>query len=83
MKSAIKRTVLHYYVALQLSAGALAPLGVPLSDDGPAPIVRRYQVESGWQFDPREVISVGRQTAILTLPDHAKTRPSGDRFLPN
>lgn len=69
LKHPFLRSAFNYYVALKLSAGAIAPLGMPLFSDEPAPIVRRYSRTGASMWDPREVVRVGRQQAVLTLPE--------------
>jgi hypothetical protein len=66
------RSVIHYYVALKLSAGAVAPMFGLQLENPPAPIVRRYFSPDETFWDPREMVSVGAEKGILTLPhgDH-------------
>jgi hypothetical protein len=79
---AIKRAVLHYYIALQLGAGAIAPLNLPAMDDGPPPIVRKYFDNAEWRFDPREIVQVGGSAAILTLAEPmSETAASSQLYL--
>lgn len=80
---ALGRSLLHYYIALKLSAGSIAPLGLPAYLDAPPPIVRRHQRDlNGW--DPREIVRLGDAVSVLTLPaepDSEAVRPA--RFLLN
>lgn len=62
------RAILHYYVALTMSAGSVAPLPWTLSLDGPAPIVRKYIHRGSEKWDPREAVNVDNGFAILTSP---------------
>ena len=72
LRNAIKRSMLHYYVALQMSAGAIAPLHLSAVEDGPPPIVRRYQTHNASPWDPREIVRVNGQSAIVLLPDSSE-----------
>lgn len=68
MINAVYRSILHYYMALSMSAGVVAPLPWTLSLDGPAPIVRKYVRSGTDRWDPRETILVGGRVAIVTQP---------------
>lgn len=72
LRTKMYRSVIHYYVALKLSAGAVAPMFGPLFENPPAPIVRRYFRPDETRWDPREMISAGMGLGIVTLS-------SGDR----
>ncbi len=80
---AFGRSLLHYYIALKLSAGAIAPLGLPAHLDAPPPIVRKYRRDfGGW--DPREIIRVGNAVSVLTMPaEHDQESPGPARFMLN
>ena len=80
---AIKRSVLHYYVALQLSAGAVSLLDIPLVHDTPAPIVRLYATAQAGRWDPREIVVVGCEAAIITTSMHVTDRPRYGSGFPN
>lgn len=73
------RSLLHYYIALKLSAGAIAPLGLPAHFDSPPPIVRRHRRETGG-WDPREMIRIGDTVAVLTLPADHDANADGPAF---
>jgi hypothetical protein len=68
LRTQMYRSVIHYYVALKLSAGAVAPMFGPQFENPPTPIVRRYVHADGTQWDPRETVSVGTRRGIVTLP---------------
>lgn len=77
------RSALNYYIALRLSAGVVAPLGIQAILESPPPIVRRHQRSvDGW--DPREVIRLGGSTAVITVRNNVQnTGDAGGRILPN
>lgn len=62
------RSVIHYYVALKLCAGSVGPMFGPQFENPPAPMVRRCFRQSDAHWDPREIVSVGGRTGVLTLP---------------
>lgn len=66
MRNSVKRWLLHYYIALQLGAGAATQLSIVSLDEGPPPIVRPYRDQYSGPWDPREVITTGRKSAIVT-----------------
>lgn len=68
VRSAVSRSILHYYVALKLSAGAIAPMFGPQFLDSPPPIVRRLMHPGETTWDSREVVTVRDQQAVVTLP---------------
>lgn len=72
LRPQIYRSVIHYYVALKLSAAAVSPMFGPQFEAPPTPIVRRHFSPDETRWDPREMVSVGTETGIVTLS-------SGDR----
>jgi hypothetical protein len=68
LRTTLRRSIVQYYVALKLSAGAVAPMFDLHLEDQPAPIVRRYRQPGYAHWDAREVVSMGATSAIVTLP---------------
>lgn len=68
LKNTVLRSILNYYVALKLSAGAVADIDWPILDDGPAPIVRRYIQPGKAHWDPREILMLDGKAAVVTVP---------------
>lgn len=66
LRQTISRALVQYYLALKLSAGAISPIYVTQVESDPAPIVRPYSRDGAGLWDPREVVSVGRASAIVT-----------------
>ena len=77
MRNTVKRWLLHYYIALQLGAGAVTQLSIISLDEGPPPIVRPYRDLYSGPWDPREVITTGRTSAIVTTSRHFGAESSG------
>lgn len=75
MRNSVKRWLLHYYIALQLGAGAVTHLGVLSLDDGPPPIVRPYRDLLAGPWDPREVVTTRHGPAIVTTRNHDYPQP--------
>jgi hypothetical protein len=76
--NSLYRWLFHYYIALTLSAGAVAPMigSTPLG--APAPIVRRYVQPGANLWDPRESVVVHHgRLAIVTAPMDRQQRYSG------
>lgn len=69
------QSLIHYYVALKLSAAAVAPMFGPELDHQPVPIVRKSIMSGETQWDPREIVSVGGETGVVTLPHGAHRGP--------
>ncbi len=76
MRSSIYRAFIHYYVALKLSAGAVSPMFGPQFQDQPVPLVRRYIQQGDTLWDAREIVTDGRNPAIVTLPYSSSQRVS-------
>ena len=68
VRTTIRRSIVQYYVALKLSAGAVAPMFDVHLQESPAPIVRSYRQPGDVNWDAREVVMLGTQSAIVTLP---------------
>lgn len=68
VRSAVSRSILRYYVALKLSAGAIAPMFGPQLMDSPPPIVRRLMHPGETTWDARELVTLRNQQAVVTLP---------------
>ena len=64
--NALYRWLFHYYVALTMSAGAVAPMIGPAPLDAPPAIVRRYVQPGAGRWDPRESVLVHGRVAVLT-----------------
>lgn len=64
----LRRALLNYFIALSMNAGMATPLAWTPSLDGPPPIVRRYWQPGTGHLDPREVVSVGAASAVVTNP---------------
>lgn len=68
MLEPLRRALLHYYIALTMSAGMATPLAWVPSLDGPPPIVRRSRQPGAGQLDPCEIVSDGTVSAVVTRP---------------
>lgn len=74
LRNTARQSLVRYYVALKLNAGAVAPILGPFIDKSPSPIVRRYSQPHISRWHPLEIISVGNRTGIITM---AGTRQAG------
>lgn len=82
LRTRMYQSLIHYYVALQLSAAAVAPMFGAEFDHEPAPIVRKSFAWSETRWDPREVVSVGGETGVVTLA-HRVDRLSSASLISN
>lgn len=74
----LRECILHYYLALRLSAAASVPMSFTFDQlDSPAPVVRFTATRLDTGFDPREMIQDERGRAFVIVMD------SGSRAHPH
>lgn len=80
MLAQFSRTLVQYYTALRLSAGAalsVFPFETPVSR---APIVRAAETTGPAGFDRREIIVVADRVSVVTMPLNPPQKPGAPQF---